>query len=234
MGPEFGLFSSKISLHHEQVTRLLNDGRITLPPQLTKATEARKIEYIVGRLCALKAIENLSHQASPLHFLQFLLKALHLIGSQSQGCPNWPKGIVGSITHDGDLVTAIVARETDVLGIGIDMTSLNYRKLWSKVKPKIITGDDLASNGQVDLSQVAIVFSAKESIFKCFYPLTKRIFGFEDAAISAIDDSRGTFFYCLKCTLDQRFQYGYQGEGSFRVEKGKIYTKVFLPQPMPS
>lgn len=104
--------------------------------------------------------------------------------------PIWPAGVVGSITHGDQIAMAVAARASDVAGLGID------------IEPDAPLPDDVLSEicdgrecgwiaGQAEpLRWARLVFAAKEAAFKCQYPLTGALFGF-DAMTIEIDPEAG-------------------------------------------
>jgi 4'-phosphopantetheinyl transferase EntD len=81
--------------------------------------------------------------------------------------PVWPDGVVGTITHTGDVVAAAVARASDVSCLGIDVES-------GVALPPGTDGLILTSAEQTDPAPVhgLVRFSAKESIHKAVFPCT--------------------------------------------------------------
>jgi 4'-phosphopantetheinyl transferase EntD len=100
--------------------------------------------------------------------------------------PVWPEGIIGSISHCHGLCAAAVARKEDILGLGLD------------VEPAEPLDTDLFSFILTDRERrllkapeahplplwLRILFSAKESTYKCLHPLTKRVLDFRDIELT--------------------------------------------------
>ena len=141
---------------------------------LVRAVEKRRREFATGRHCARRALGALGLPPAPL-----------LPGEA--GAPLWPPGIVGSITHCAGYRAAAVARARDVLTIGID------------AEPNQLLTDDVlelvslpAERARLrDLASAApgiswdrLLFSAKESVYKAWFPLARRWLGFADADIT--------------------------------------------------
>jgi 4'-phosphopantetheinyl transferase EntD len=141
--------------------------------------EKRRREFVTGRACAREALAGLGLPPSP-------------IGSGTKGEPLWPPGVTGSITHCERYRASAVARSSSVLMLGIDAERNTPLRegVWEQVahgrERELRDGD---SDGGHHLD--AVLFSAKEAIFKAWYPLTRRWLGFGDAEL-AIDGS-GTF-----------------------------------------
>jgi enterobactin synthetase component D len=148
---------------------------IELPPQLGKASFKRKAEYLAGRYCAQQAIHRLAPQLPPD------------IPITAAGLPSWPDRIVGSITHAGGFASAAVALRKDAVGIGIDCESLMTRNVALEISALVATPSELATTmAQTRLDQndaLTLLFSAKEAVFKCLYPLTGLFFTFLDIEV---------------------------------------------------
>ena len=75
-----------------------------------------------------------------------------------------------------------------------------------------------------------LLFSAKESVYKAWYPLTGRWLGFEDARLT-IDPAAGTF--AAKLLVDGARKDGEppltELHGRFLVARGLIATAVTMP-----
>ena len=146
------------------------------------AVDKRCREFTTARHCARSALAGLGVPPVPI-----------LTGEQ--GAPQWPPGIVGSITHCAGYRAAAVARACDMLTIGLDAEPND--ELPDGVLEAVSSGGERARLG--DLSLVApgiccdrLLFSAKESVYTAWFPLTGRWLGFEEADIN-IDAARGTF-----------------------------------------
>jgi 4'-phosphopantetheinyl transferase EntD len=148
---------------------------------MTRAVEKRRREFTTTRGCARRALATLGVPPAPI-----------LPGER--GAPQWPRGIVGSMTHCPGYRGAAVAYASDVLTIGIDAEP-------DDVLPDGVL-DAVSGPGERarlrDLSAVApgpcwdhLLFSAKESVYKAWYPLAHRWLGFKDATIELVPD--GTF-----------------------------------------
>lgn len=97
--------------------------------------------------------------------------------------PLWPAGFVGSISHGGDLVLAVAASSATVRGIGIDLEP--DVPLDADLLPRICRPEELARlPASADRPRRAkLVFSAKESVYKCIAPRSGVFLEFEDVEI---------------------------------------------------
>ena len=149
-------------------------------PAIARAVETRRREFATGRACAHRALRRLGTGSVA-------------IPSGERGEPVWPAGVVGSITHCRGYRACAVARAQDVRSVGIDAEV--HEPLPEGVLEQIAFGRERAMvvagrGGAIHLDR--LLFSAKEAVYKVWFPLTRRWLGFEDAEL-AIDADAGTF-----------------------------------------
>ena len=135
---------------------------------------SRKEHYRSGRICAGEVLSKLGTLGQPV-----------LRDPQTRE-PLWPEGISGAITHSGKWAAAAAGKTSDVLGIGIDLEDLE-RQVDSRISRHVCIPEEqkwLQERGEECLEQnLKIIFSAKESIFKAFFPYTRTYLHFHDARI---------------------------------------------------
>ena len=135
---------------------------------------SRKEHYRSGRICAGEVLSKLGTRGQPV-----------LRDPQTRE-PLWPEGISGAITHSGKWAAAAAGKTSDVSGIGIDLEDLE-RQVDSRISRHVCIPEEqkwLQECGEDFLEQnLKIIFSAKESIFKAFFPYTRTYLHFHDARI---------------------------------------------------
>jgi 4'-phosphopantetheinyl transferase EntD len=135
---------------------------------VARAIDKRRVEFAKGRELARAALVCLGLPPVAL-----------LPGPQRN--PLWPDQVVGSISHSQELCGAAVARSEDYLGLGVDAELV--RPLSPGVVQRICSTEEagMFSALSEDARAVAplLVFSAKESIYKCLFPLVRTFFGFD-------------------------------------------------------
>jgi 4'-phosphopantetheinyl transferase EntD len=141
---------------------------------LVRAVEKRRREFATGRHCARSALGALGLPPAPI-----------LPGEA--GAPWWPPGIVGSITHCAGYRAAAVARARDVLTVGIDAEP--DQLLTDEVLALVSLPAERArlrdlATAAPGISWDRLLFSAKESVYKAWFPLARRWLGFADADIT--------------------------------------------------
>ncbi|UVK49305.1 4'-phosphopantetheinyl transferase superfamily protein (plasmid) [Mesorhizobium sp. AR07] len=184
---------------------------------IATAAESRRREFSIGRACARAALSKLGF--SPC-----------AIPSGPHREPLWPPGVVGSITHCAGFCAAAVAQHGDYAALGIDaevdeelpsgvleLISVDEERYWLANAPRRLNWDRL-------------LFSAKESIFKAWFPLTREWLGFEDAVVTIIPDD-GTFHARLPHTFLPAEDHAWELRGRFIISNGLILTAVFVTGP---
>ena len=133
------------------------------PPELPAAasmSEKRRREFTAGRHCARQALACLGHEAVALP-----------IGPAR--APVWPPGVIGSISHTGDVAIAAVAWKSDLRSLGIDLESAD--PLEPDLLELVCREEELAALTSCGLDPqlgAKLIFSAKESVYKCLWPVT--------------------------------------------------------------
>ncbi|HEY3959869.1 MAG TPA: 4'-phosphopantetheinyl transferase superfamily protein [Solirubrobacteraceae bacterium] len=186
------------------------------------AVEKRRREFTTGRACAHDALEQLGLPPSP-------------ILSGERGEPRWPAEVVGSITHCDGYRGCAVARISEIATVGID-AEVNAA-LPEGIEAAIARPEELAWLRELKREAPAVhwdrlLFSAKESVYKAWFPLTKLWLDFEEASI-VVDPSTGTFFARLLVPgplLGERRVTAFSGK--WLVRDGLILTAIALPPPI--
>ncbi len=149
---------------------------------LGNAVERRRREFTTARSCARHALEGLGRAPSSIP-----------VGNRGE--PLWPPGVVGSITHCTGYRGCAVARTADIVTLGIDAEP--HAPLPDGVINQIALPRERVWLAELMREQPAIcwdrlLFSAKEAVYKAWFPLTRRWLGFKDATIT-LDLSRRSF-----------------------------------------
>ena len=138
-----------------------------------RVSEDRRREFETGRHCALEALARLGVRARS-------------VPRGSSGEPLWPPSVVGSITHCRGLRAAAVAHRNHLHGIGIDAEPAD--PLPDEVLPSVAGPAELERLRSLCATVPAVawdrlLFSAKESVYKTWYPLTGAWLGFHDVDV---------------------------------------------------
>lgn len=142
---------------------------------IARAVDRRRREFATGRACARAALARLGVPAGPI-----------LVGERRAPC--WPPGVVGSITHCRGYAAAAVAGSDGLAALGIDaepdepLPDGVLRTIALPAERAMLAG--LPPSGP---SWERLLFCAKESVYKAWFPLTGRWLGFGDAHITLAD-----------------------------------------------
>lgn len=139
---------------------------------LGRAVEKRRREFAAGRACAHRALARLGIAAAALP-----------IGPDR--LPAWPPDVVGSITHCAGYRGVAVARRGAIAGLGLDA------EVGTELEPSLVPFVCLpqeiealrALPGLTPGEGAKLVFSAKESAYKCYFPLVHHFLEFHDVEI---------------------------------------------------
>jgi enterobactin synthetase component D / holo-[acyl-carrier protein] synthase len=187
-------------------------------PIVARAVEKRRGEFVTGRACARRALGILGVEAGP-------------ILSGERGEPLWPAGVVGSITHCDGYRAGAVARAADLVAVGIDAEP--HEPLPDGLLGGVARSEEAQVLAELRRAQPTVhwdrlLFSAKESVYKAWYPLAERWLGFEDATLTVDPDAR-TFAARLLVegpSVGDRRLSGF--EGRWLVRDGLVLTAIAL------
>jgi 4'-phosphopantetheinyl transferase EntD len=190
---------------------------------IARAVEKRRREFATGRACAREALARLGIEARS-------------IPSGARGAPRWPPGAVGSITHCEGFRAAAVARAGDLLTLGIDAEP-------AAPLPDGLLADVSLPSERAMLRGLALreprvswdrlLFSAKEAVYKAWFPLAERWLGFEDAELTIHPGERAFLARLLVPGPAPAGERLTELEGRWLVEGGLVLTAVALPAPGP-
>lgn len=183
---------------------------------LRNAMHKRRLEFTAGRLCARKALMQLGIENFPL-----------LVGNDRE--PIWPAGIIGSISHTEGYCAVAVARKCPIETLGLDV-----ELIWGlnrDCRRQICTQSELAwvESLPSDKKQanVALLFSAKECLYKCQYPISRTWLDFQDVAIT-INPDRGEFNATLLVNISGFFKRGTYFSGKYLFRHGYVLTGMLM------
>jgi 4'-phosphopantetheinyl transferase EntD len=146
-----------------------------------RMSPARLREFALGRACARRALARLGYDEAQ-------------IPRSPERDPIWPEGAVGSLTHTEGLCAVAVARRGEILSLGLD----------AELDTPLSEGAHARITTEADREHLAtlagpplrvwgkLLFSAKESFYKCYFPLARTRLGFRDAEIR-IEPEGGRF-----------------------------------------
>ncbi|WP_406441059.1 4'-phosphopantetheinyl transferase superfamily protein [Streptomyces sp. NBC_01613] len=148
---------------------------------VARAVEKRRREFALVRACARRAMEKLGVPPQPLV-------------PGERGAPGWPPGLAGSMTHCDGYCAAALVRATDLASLGIDAEPhepLPEGVLDAVSLPGERAGLHRLAGRHPEIHWDRLLFSAKESVYKAWFPLTGQWLEFTEADIEVSVDPGG-------------------------------------------
>jgi 4'-phosphopantetheinyl transferase EntD len=185
---------------------------------LARAVAKRRAEFATARLCARRALAAIDVPPVPI-----------LPGTR--GAPQWPAGVVGSITHCAGYRAAAVARSSQLTALGVDAephAPLPDGVLETIARPAEIEALARLTAAVPEIHWGRLLFSAKESVYKVWSPRTGLWLGFEEAEIT-FDPEGGRFSAQLLRTPPAADPMPTAFTGRWLVRAGLILTAIAEP-----
>ncbi|CFQ43228.1 4'-phosphopantetheinyl transferase family protein [Yersinia alsatica] len=199
---------------------------ITFPGNLQKAVAKRRAEYLAGRFVARQVLNMLEIRDYPL-------------GSGIDRAPQWPTGLIGSISHNNQralctaqIITPVVESEEvnlSIHGVGLDIESLISAERAENLWPGILSEKEYHyfQAGPLPFNQLlTLAFSAKESLFKAVFPQLGRYFDFLEAQLLSYSLDTGRFELQLLRELSDDFPEGRRFTGCFTLNDSDLQTFI--------
>jgi 4'-phosphopantetheinyl transferase EntD len=193
-------------------------GTLTLSERVgtERMVESRLRQFTAGRISARCALSNLGTPVSG-------------IPRGPDRVPQWPRGVVGSITHCDGLCVAVVARASDCGAIGIDAEPASpldpelHDLVCRPAERRHLHG--LPTLPGTDWPKVA--FSVKESFYKAWFPVTGTPLDFTDVELTVDPVNRKVRFSLLRD--DDHAAWGGHAQGRFEIVGEHVVTGVTMP-----
>lgn len=184
---------------------------------VARAVEKRRQEFAAGRILARRLFGTLG-VASDVPLL-----------NGDDRAPIWPEGLIGTITHTRHWAAVAIARDAEVLSLGCDVEA--DEPLQPKLFRIVCTPAERAWLDTLPEAErgrwAKLIFSAKESVYKTQFPLTRTFLGFHAAEIAVERETR-RFRATLQTEAGVRFREGDVLEGCFRMDGTLIGTAITL------
>jgi 4'-phosphopantetheinyl transferase EntD len=134
------------------------------------ACSKKRSEFVLGRAAVGYALRELEEYSPVLR--------------GGQGEPLWPNGILGSITHCWPWAVALAARSWRSFAIGIDLENLETAGR-ADISGLICTAGELGwvRHGFNFHERLAMIFSAKEAVYKGLYTFSRRYIDFQQVEL---------------------------------------------------
>jgi 4'-phosphopantetheinyl transferase EntD len=189
---------------------------------VARAVDKRRREFTTARACARRAMGALGIPPAP-------------IPRGERGAPAWPSGVVGSITHCDGYRGSAVAFARDVRSIGLDAEpndELPEGVLEAVSSPAERRHVERLRAEFPEVFWDRLLFSAKESVYKAWFPLTGRWLDFHEAVV--VPEPDAATFSAHLCVpgpvVDGRRLTGFSGR--WLVRRGLVLTAIAVTAPL--
>jgi 4'-phosphopantetheinyl transferase EntD len=185
---------------HPQETALISPSAVI----------AKRMSFTLGRNAAAKTLRAIGIDPAP--------PVLQGKGKN----PLWPEQVVGSVTHCEPWTICVVAKNSAAKALGVDLEDVR-RVQNPDIGEVICTRSEMEwiAGSEDQIGSLIMVFSAKEAMYKAYYPFCRRYFDFTDAEL-AWDAAAGGFSGHLLTDLDKDHPRGHR----FRVSCQRVGSLV--------
>ncbi len=208
-----------VSIHCQPVGNYLDELFEQEIDLIKNASALRKQAFSSGRRCAREAMLAAGTPAAAL-----------LIGKARQ--PQWPPGVVGSISHCTDLAIACVSGATGLAALGIDIE--NIGDFSALPKGYLFTQNERQWLQSVPEStrtnQAYLIFSAKESLYKVLHPVCGAFIDFLEVELKINAREKIFSFVGVSANVINLLQ-AYRPEGRFELTNSHVITGITLRSP---
>lgn len=184
---------------------------------IVRAVAKRQAEFGTARVCARRALARIG------------MAPCSLVPHEDRS-PRWPPGVKGSISHTQGCCAVALTHSLDVIGLGIDIEA--DTPLQDELVPSVCTPEERQWLGRFDEEARGwlgkLLFSAKESFYKCQYPVTRTFLDFHDVQLS-VDLAAGVFSVAMVGPNGSSWDHVRQVAGKFRRGSRFIVTTAVLP-----
>jgi 4'-phosphopantetheinyl transferase EntD len=180
------------------------------------AVDKRRAEFGAARVCARQALSKLG------------IPPCSLV-PRTDRSPQWPPGVVGSISHTENLCGVAITTSPRIASLGLDLEV--DTPLESDLQALICTSTERAWLDQYKSPErchaAKILFSAKEAFYKCQYPVTEQFLEFTDVELS-LDLRSGLFSVSGIRRVGDEWDRVRRTTGKIRRSGGVIATLAIL------
>ena len=181
-------------------------------------SQKRRAEFTMGRIYAHGALSRFGLESEPI------------LRNPETREPCWPDSVWGSITHSAGFAAVAVGLKKEVGGVGIDLENFS-KSVDFNIRRQVCVDSELEWLESLPTKQanraLRIIFSAKESIFKCLYPSTKTYLSFKDAAVS-VNETEKNFSFIIFKSFPGIIKQDFPHHGRFSEMDKMLLTSVYI------
>ncbi len=208
----------------EEQRRARTEVGLSLPDFMASSSPERREEFFWGRYCAHQVLLELTGKSWPT------------LGRREDRSPEWPSGVLGSITHTQGYVGAVAAYQSECRAVGIDVQNWMSAETASRVHTKILRSDESFKTVELPFEHsLTILFAAKECLYKALNPLVGEFFGFQEASagdsLSLSGSTEGQLILITQRALgkgENWVQAGTAYEVHFRFDSHRVYAELVV------
>ncbi|WJG11198.1 4'-phosphopantetheinyl transferase superfamily protein [Aliiglaciecola sp. LCG003] len=200
--------------HYQQ--HLFSLYQVDFPSSLKNAVPKRQAEYLAGRYAAKQVLKNKGAIFTGVK-----------IGADRS--PVWPRGIIGSISHNHSTAVCAAAFTKEVQCLGIDLEDWISPSVVKEIKSGVVKPDEekLLHASSLGFDKAfTLAFSAKESLFKALYPLVGYYFDFDAAQLIEINESENKLSMTLRKDLTPDLPAGTCLNGYYCWNAERVLTLI--------
>lgn len=149
----------------------------TLPNELKQSAIKRQQEFLAGRYCAARALQQLGRCD------------VDVLTRHANGQPAWPAGYTGSITHHQSIAVAWVTLSTAYACLAIDLEGVVSAERSQQLQKRVLSPKEIQlgkTSGYPNGLWFTLLFSCKESVYKLLSVAAGRVMPFRSVEIVAV------------------------------------------------
>lgn len=183
---------------------------------VARAVPKRQAEFCMARICARRLLSQFGFDNYPLL-------------PDRDRSPRWPQGIIGSISHTHGYCAVVAAKSGSLVGLGLDVEQEDplkpelLRLICTDREQKWLDTQPLSDRYRF----AKLIFCAKESAYKCQYPLSKTYVDFRQAEIS-LDLNSQSFRVVITKDLGPRLPSNLSITGRFHWRRSLVMASAIL------
>jgi enterobactin synthetase component D len=201
-------------------SKIIQHSSLEKPDYLKSASTKRLNEFFSGRMLAQAILKK--------HF-----GCTASITSMQLKLPQWPKEILGSISHSDDQVIVIISSQSKYLGVDLErVVDSNFAE---ESMHLILTQSEqlLWHEGHAQplnfREYLTLIFSLKESLYKAVYPIAQNYIDFLEVAIEEIDIKEQKVILKFNQHIQELYGLSKEYQGFWKFEEDQnIITWVSL------
>lgn len=131
---------------------------IRIPIKYRNSMINKRVEYLLSRLICFLLLKKLGAEGDCI------------VRNNTTGIPVWPKHFKGSISHTNNKILVSLSKDSSITSMGVDIEKIKHMDSLSIYF--ICSKKEISKINMLNTTvYLILIFSIKESAFKCFYPI---------------------------------------------------------------